>query len=232
MDNRITEAIVLAGGLGTRLRSAIGEMPKPLAPINDQPFLHFIFDYLKKNEIKRAVLSVGYKWEMIHDIFGDEYMGISIDYAIEKERLGTGGGIKLALKQINGDQCFVLNGDTFFDIPLYQLGQFHLKNGADLSLAGKFLTNFDRYGTIDISEDGTITAFNEKMPKEEGVINGGIYCVNKNLLDEFGENNFSLETDYLEPNAGSGKIKAMVFNDYFKDIGTPEDYKQFEIDHS
>lgn len=231
MDNRITEAIVLAGGLGTRLRSAIGEIPKPLAPINDKPFLHYIFEYLKKNQIETAVLSVGYKWEMIHEVFGDRYLGIDIIYAIEEERLGTGGGIKLALEKAKGDNCFVLNGDTYFDIELQKLGAYHKKNGAPFTLAGKQMSNFDRYGTIDISEDGTISAFNEKMPKAEGVINGGIYCLNTNVLDTIPEKSFSIETDFLEPNAGTGKIKAMVFHDYFKDIGTPEDYEQFEKDH-
>ncbi|MCB9224840.1 MAG: NTP transferase domain-containing protein [Crocinitomicaceae bacterium] len=231
MDRGINEAIVLAGGLGTRLRSTIGEIPKPLAPVNDHPFLHYLFEYLKKNQINVAILSVGYKWEMIHEIFGDNYLGIEIKYAVEEEPLGTGGGIKLALEMVDGAQCYVLNGDTYFDIQLAILGDFHNSKKSEFTLAGKSMTHFDRYGTIDIDQDGTILAFNEKMPKKEGVINGGIYCVNKDILENFQKVRFSIETDYLEPNAGNGKLKAMVFHDYFKDIGTPEDYRQFELDH-
>jgi D-glycero-alpha-D-manno-heptose 1-phosphate guanylyltransferase len=228
----IKEAIILAGGLGTRLRSEIGEMPKPLAPINGKPFLHFIFQYLKKNNIETAILSVGYKWEMIHKLFGEEYLGIKIKYAIEKERLGTGGGINLALNEIQGDDCFVLNGDTFFDVDLQALGEFHLNDKALFSLAAKPLTNFDRYGTIDISLDNIITSFNEKAPKKEGVINGGTYCISKSVKKFFpAKNAFSIETEFLEAQTESGILKAKVFNDYFMDIGIPEDYKQFETDH-
>ena len=231
MDNPIKEAIVLAGGLGTRLRDAIGEIPKPLAPIKDKPFLHFIFEYMKTQGIETAILSVGYKWEMIEKQFGDEYLGIKIKYAVENERLGTGGGIKLALQQVQGEQCYVLNGDTYFDIDLNTLADFHLGSNAECTLAAKSLSSFDRYGTIDIVADGTVTAFNEKMPKEEGVINGGIYCLSKSILNSLpNKAAFSFETDYFEPNAGTGKIKALVFDDYFMDIGIPEDYEQFEKD--
>lgn len=231
MDNPIKEVIVLAGGLGTRLRGTIGEIPKPLAPINDKPFLHFIFEYMKTQGIETAILSVGYKWEMIHAKFGEEYLGIKIKYAVEHERLGTGGGIKLALEQVERDHCFVLNGDTYFDIDLKQLADFHINAKTECTLAAKSLTNFDRYGTIDIEDDGTVSAFNEKMPKDKGVINGGIYCLSKSILNSLPKAAaFSFETDYFEPNAGTGKIKAKVFKDYFMDIGIPEDYEQFEKD--
>lgn len=233
MDNQIKEAIILAGGLGTRLRSSIGEMPKPLAPVNERPFLHYLFKYLVKQNITSVVLSVGYKWEMIHEVFGDEYLGISIEYAVEEERLGTGGGIQLAIQKIEGEHCFVLNGDTFFDIKLKDLEDFHLTNGAECTLAAKSLFNFDRYGTIDLDTNSTVTAFNEKAPRKSGDINGGIYCLSKAIKHSFPKAEvFSFETEFLEPNAGTGKVKAKVFEDYFMDIGIPADYEQFEQDHT
>lgn len=230
MDNKITEAIILAGGLGTRLRDAIGEFPKPLAPVNDKPFLHYLFAYLCTQEITTVVLSVGYKWEMIEADFGSQYLGIKIKYAKEKERLGTGGGIQLALEKINGDACFVINGDTFFDIELRALEEFHT---SECTLAAKTMTNFDRYGTIDINSNGTVKAFNEKQPKDEGEINGGIYCLSKSITQNFpNKEAFSFEKEYLELNAGNGNVRAKVFDDYFMDIGIPSDYKQFESDVS
>ncbi len=230
MDNKITEAIILAGGLGTRLRDAIGEFPKPLAPVNNKPFLHYLFAYLCTQGIEKVVLSVGYKWEMIEADFGSQYLGIQIKYAKEKERLGTGGGIQLALEKIKGDACFVINGDTFFDIDLRSLEAVHQ---SECTLAAKAITNFDRYGTIDIKEDGTVTAFNEKEPKDKGVINGGIYCISKSIVQNFPDSPiFSFEKEYLEIQCGNGNVRAKIYEDYFMDIGIPSDYQQFEKDVS
>ena len=230
MDNKITEVIILAGGLGTRLRGAIGDCPKPLAPINEKPFLHYLFAYLCQQGINKVILSVGYKWEMIEAKFGTSYLGIDIQYSIEKERLGTGGGIKMALKKITGPNCFVINGDTFFEIDLQSLTEDHT---TECTLAAKQMQNFDRYGTIDITKEGLVTAFNEKKSQTQGEINGGIYCINKSILDSFPINNaFSFEKEYLEAEASNEKIKAKIYTDYFMDIGIPEDYHQFEKDVS
>jgi D-glycero-alpha-D-manno-heptose 1-phosphate guanylyltransferase len=232
MDHSINEAIILAGGLGTRIRETIGEIPKPMAPVNGKPFLHYLFKHLRKNNIQTVILSVGYKWEMIHKEFGNEYLGIKIKYAIEEKQLGTGGGIKQALELVEGDKVYILNGDTYFNIDLQTLGEYHLTNSANLTLAAKPMKNFDRYGTIEIQEDGTVLAFNEKEPKDRGIINGGIYCMNTDALEDVKSDSFSLETAFLEPRAGTGEIKVKIFEDYFKDIGTPEDYAAFEKDFS
>src|SRR4051812_4918576 len=114
----IREAIILAGGFGTRLRSVIADLPKPLAPVNGQPFLHYLFRYLQHYKIEKAVLSVGYLSEKVEAHFGKNYLGIDIEYAHEKEPLGTGGGIRLAMEKCSGAHVLVLNGDTFFDVPL------------------------------------------------------------------------------------------------------------------
>jgi len=228
MDIKIREAIILAGGLGTRLRSQIGEFPKPLAPINNQPFLTFVFKYLQKNGINKVVLSVGYKWELIQEKYGDKWQNIQIKYAVEKERLGTGGAIKLGMKYIESDDFYVLNGDTLFDVNLLTLETFHFKKSAQCTLALKEMFKVDRYGCVDLKSD-KITGFQEKQYKEKTIINGGIYCVNKSILNDFpNQGTFSFESDYLEVNTQQKAIFGKVFNDYFIDIGIPKDYKSFE----
>ena len=228
MDIKIREAIVLAGGLGTRLRSEIGEFPKPLAPINGEPFLTHVFKYLQKNGINKVVLSVGYKWELIEEKYGKQWKDISIKYAVENERLGTGGAMKLAMEQIDSDDFYVLNGDTLFDVNLLTLETFHFKNKAQCSLALKELKNVDRYGCVDIQGD-KIASFQEKEFRKETIINGGIYCVNKSITNEFPKTTiFSFESDYLEINTLKKSIYGCLFNEYFIDIGIPEDYKAFE----
>jgi len=228
MDIKIREAIVLAGGLGTRLKSEIGEFPKPLAPINGEPFLTYVFKYLQKNGINKVVLSVGYKWELIKAKYGSQWKDISIKYAVETERLGTGGAIKLAMQQIDSNDFYVLNGDTLFDVNLLTLESFHFKHQAQCSLALKELKNVDRYGCVEVTDD-KISAFQEKEFRKETTINGGVYCINKSISNEFPQGDvFSFESDYLETNTLNKSIYGRGFNEYFIDIGIPEDYKAFE----
>jgi len=230
LENKIDEAIVLAGGLGQRLRSEIGELPKSMAMVNGQPFLHFLFHYLNNQGIRSVILSVGYKWETIRDYFGYDYKGLKITYAVEEDPLGTGGGIRLALEKIEGDTTFVLNGDTFFKIDLNELALVHTENSADCTLALKTLKEVDRYGLVEM-EGKRIIAFKEKEYRKKTIINGGIYCINKSTLFNFQTNtNFSFEKDYLEINPKRKLIYGCLFEHYFKDIGIPEDYRQFEID--
>ncbi|MBI3136885.1 MAG: nucleotidyltransferase family protein [Bacteroidetes bacterium] len=231
MDNPIKQAIVLAGGLGTRLRSEIGEFPKVLAPVNGQPFLHYLLRYLKKNGIETVILSVGYKYELIVEAVGEEFEGMKLIYAIEKEPLGTGGAIKLALEKTKADILYVCNGDTFFDISLKELSDIHFEKKSNCTMALKKLHNVDRYGSVEMDETGKITAFHEKKFRAEAVINGGIYCINRSLLIHYPVNTpFSLETNYLENNPKAKKIYGHCFDAYFMDIGVPEDYRQFQKD--
>ena len=122
------EAIVLAGGLGTRLRSIVLDLPKPMAPIGDKPFLEYIFKYLKKSGVTRVVLSVGYKWKVIEEYFGSSFENIELVYSVENEPLGTGGAIKKAMTKIEGEKVYIINGDTFFDVNLNALS---LKNNSN-----------------------------------------------------------------------------------------------------
>ncbi|EAH8212404.1 D-glycero-D-manno-heptose 1-phosphate guanosyltransferase [Campylobacter coli] len=216
------QAIILCGGLGTRLKSVIKDIPKPMAPINDKPFLEFIFEYLKKQGIKEVILAVSYKYEVIQEYFKDEFLSIKIKYSIEKEPLGTGGAIKEALKFIK-NEAYVLNGDTFFDIDLKKL----VLNSSKICIALKQMQNFDRYGTVNVDEQGIVTSFEEKVFKKQGLINGGIYLLKKDIFDEFSlEKKFSFE-EFLQENYKLLKIQTQIFDDYFIDIGIPEDYIKF-----
>lgn len=217
------EAIILCGGLGTRLRSVISDVPKPMAPIKNKPFLAFVLEYLKKQNISRVVLAVSYKYEIIQEYFGNSYLGMQILYSIEKEPLGTGGAILEALNLINSDSCYVLNGDTFFDVNLDRL---KLDN-SDICVALKPMKNFDRYGSVDIDNNSYISAFNEKRFTSNGLINGGVYLIKKNIFNSFNlPNKFSFE-EFFQENFLIFNAKATVFDDYFIDIGIPQDYKAF-----
>ncbi|ECL6162635.1 D-glycero-D-manno-heptose 1-phosphate guanosyltransferase [Campylobacter jejuni] len=219
------QAIILCGGLGTRLKSVIKDIPKPMAPINDKPFLEFIFEYLKKQGIKEVILAVSYKYDVIQEYFKDEFLGIKIKYSIEKEPLGTGGAIKEALKFIK-NEAYVLNGDTIFDIDLKKL----ILNNSKICLALKQMNDFDRYGTVELDSKNYIKLFKEKEFKKQGLINGGIYFLNKDIFNDFTlQEKFSFE-EFLQENYEKLKAKAHIFDNYFIDIGVPGDYGRFMND--
>lgn len=216
------QAIVLAGGLGTRLRSVVQDLPKPMAPINGKPFLAFVLEYLKKQGITEIILSVSYKYELIQEYFKDEFHGMKIHYNIEKELLGTGGAIKDALKFVK-NEVYVVNGDTFFDIDLKK----PVLNSSKICIALKQMQNFDRYGTVNVDEQGIVTSFEEKVFKKQGLINGGVYLLKKDIFNNFSlERKFSFE-EFLQENYKTLKIQTQIFDDYFIDIGVPKDYKEF-----
>lgn len=221
------EAIVLAGGLGTRLRSVITDLPKPMAPIGDKPFLEYILKYLQKNGITRVVLSVGYKWETIKEYFGNNFKNIELVYSVENEPLGTGGAIKKALSHCKEDNIFIINGDTFFDVKLQDL---KLEDDSSIQLSLKSMKNFDRYGCVETDDYGIVTTFTEKGYRESGNINGGIYLMSKNIFNEFDlEEKFSFE-EFMQNNFKQLNISTKIFDNYFIDIGIPEDYEKAQID--
>ena len=220
------EAIILAGGLGTRLRDVVKDIPKPMAPINETPFLHYLFEWLSNYPVNNVLLSVGYKSETISNYFNTNYKGISIKYANENMPLGTGGAIKYALSKTVEDNILIINGDTYFPININRFAQFHQTNKSDISIALKHMTDFDRYGSVQILNHKIIT-FNEKQHLKEGLINGGIYMINKKAIDfNYLPDNFSFETEILEKYVDKGSINGMIFNETFIDIGVPEDYKK------
>ncbi len=229
----LKEAIILAGGFGTRLQAVVNDVPKPMAPINNEPFLNYIFDYLKNYNIEHVVLSTGYLSEKISEYYKTEYKGIKISYTKEVEPLGTGGGIRLALEKCFTDNVLVLNGDSFFDVDLNSYYKQHSLLKSNCSLALRKVNNAARYGTIKLEDTFIIKAFKEKDSAElPGLINGGVYILNRELfLNETLANKvFSIEKDFFEKRINQLKIFGFEYQGYFIDIGIPEDYKKAQDD--
>ena len=224
----IREAVILAGGFGTRLRSIISEIPKPMAPIGDTPFIYYLLKQLQHFKINKVVLSVGYKYESIIEYFGYQFENMELSYSIEETPLGTGGGVKLAISQIQEDKFILLNGDSFFGVDLTALANFHISNKAEISLSLKPLSNFDRYGSVSIDDNNKVCKFLEKQPCRYGLINGGIYIINKQIFNHIDTDKFSLEKDILEPNVKHETIYGFISDSFFIDIGIPEDYSKAE----
>lgn len=220
------EAIILAGGKGTRLQPVVSDLPKPMAPIGDIPFLEYLLNYLESYKIEHVILSVGYKWEVIQDYFGDKFKSIKISYAVEKEALGTGGGIKLAIQKTEGEHCYVLNGDTFFDVDLHDLSEFYFAHQSDMAICVKRKKDFFRYGTVKL-DVCKVVGFQEKQPVKSGLINGGVYIMSTKLFRRYDmPDKFSLEKDLMEKHLDTLKICAMRCSEYFIDIGIPVDYEK------
>lgn len=226
-EQTITEAIILAGGFGTRLRNAVPDLPKCMAPVNGRPFIAYVIDYLRMQGIQRIIFSLGYKSEIIVQYLQEQYPTLDYDIAIETEPLGTGGAIQLALQLTRTANVVATNGDTLFKIKLAALEDFHREKLAHCSLALKPMTNFDRYGVVETDGDGRIKSFREKSFFSNGFINGGIYLINKDqFLQHSFPQKFSFEKDYLETYYSSTPIYGLPQQGYFIDIGIPEDYNQ------
>jgi D-glycero-alpha-D-manno-heptose 1-phosphate guanylyltransferase len=229
----LKEAIILAGGFGTRLQAVVNDVPKPMAPINNEPFLNYVFDYLKHYQIEHVVLSTGYLSEKIVEYYKSEYKGIKVSYAKEETPLGTGGGIRLAMTKCSTKYILVLNGDSFFDVDITTHYQNHISKQADCTLALRKVDNAARYGTIVLGRENTIESFKEKDNIEQvGLINGGVYILNRELyLSRTAEANaFSIEKDFYETKIKELQIFGFEYAGYFIDIGIPEDYKKAQID--
>ena len=220
------EAIVLAGGLGTRLRSLVADVPKPMADINGRPFLDHVIRQLADNGVERAVISVGYRNEHIRNHFSNRCHGVTIDYAVEQEPLGTGGAIGHALGMIEGDRVFVLNGDTLCKVPLSNLIGVQGEHDADVVLTLKRMTGIERYGVVSVSPEGRIVRFVEKGRDRNGLINCGVYLMSTRLFDgESLPKSFSFE-HYLEEAIDRKRLWGCPSEGYFIDIGVPEDYRR------
>lgn len=221
------EAIILAGGFGTRLKCVVSDVPKPMASINGKPFLEYIFEDLEKKGITHIILAVGYMKEKIKEYFKENYKNIKISYSEEDNPLGTGGAIKKAISKCQEQNIFIINGDTFYDVDLKKMLKFHNIKDSSLTIAVKEMENFNRYGSLIIKED-KIVNFEEKKSKTKGKINGGIYLIKKNILQDKEQDIFSFEKEVLEDK--NIEKYAYESNGYFIDIGIPEDYYLFKKD--
>lgn len=218
------EAIVLVGGLGTRLRPMVADVPKALAPVAGRPFLAWLLERLERNGIRRAILATGYLSEQIEAEFGTSWNGLHIDYSVESEPLGTGGAIALALRKLEGNDAHVLNGDTFLDYRPYRLAEAVNKSGYSVGIALASVPDVARYGAVAV-EDGRVVKFLEKGDHGPGLINAGCYYLGPRAIAEFpSEGAFSFERSVLMDSVAAGEAYAFTDTDAFIDIGVPDDY--------
>lgn len=226
MNNEYKEAIVLAGGFGTRLQGVVKDLPKPMAPINGKPFLTYILDYLIGYGYSKVILSVGYLHEKIEEYFGNQYKTLQIDYAVETEPLGTGGGIAFAMSKCTTDNVLVINGDTLFKVDLNAFEKFFLEKECFLSIVLREVPEVSRYGSVTIGKDNMIVLFSEKgFTEGQGLINGGVYMIQRDWFEQQAPSGkFSFEKDFMEKVYTREQFFAMPSNGYFIDIGIPQDY--------
>jgi D-glycero-alpha-D-manno-heptose 1-phosphate guanylyltransferase len=228
------DCIILAGGLGTRIKAVLQDTPKCLAAIDGQPFLHYIMMHLKKYHFCKIIFSVGHLSEPVKNwvLENRKTYGFAIDFAEETTPLGTGGAIKNAMQYAQSDDVVVMNGDTLFDIDIEALFNAQNKYKADVTIALKPMQNFDRYGTVIIDAENKIVDFKEKQQQASGLINGGIYTIYKpSFMSISLPEVFSFETDYLQKHDQfNHNIYGQVFDNYFIDIGIPTDYAKAQVE--
>ncbi len=226
-----TECIILAGGLGTRLRSVVDQLPKVMAPVNHFPFLHYLIEHLGTQGIHNIILATGYKHELIEEWVNTREGGFNFQFSREEEPLGTGGAIYKALQMAKSEDVLIINGDSFFNISFLNMLAFHRKHRSDFTIALKPMNKFDRYGCVETDAQGRITAFLEKEYREQGLINAGVYLMNRNafLQISFPEK-FSMEKDYMEKYVGKIAMFGFLSEGYFIDIGIPDDYEKAQHD--
>lgn len=218
-------AIILAGGLGTRLKEALPDSPKALAPVAGKPFLHWLLRALERQGITRVVLATGYRSDAIRDLLGETFGDIALSYSEEQEPLGTGGALRRALALIRGPHAFVLNGDTYADVDLRHMLAAHVKASAQITLATVRVPDASRYGTVCVS-DNRVREFLAAGKAGEGTINAGVYVLNTDLLQGELPDKFSFEHDILQACLNELEPLAFSAGSRFIDIGTPADFRR------
>jgi len=225
------ECIILAGGFGTRLQPVVKDVPKCMAEVAGKPFLSYIFHYLQKEDFSHIVLSLGYKSEIIIEWLEYNKFGFDISYVIEDKPLGTGGAIKYAMSKCRTESVVVMNGDTYFSIDMSKFVAFNIDKKVDITIALKPMSDFDRYGSVELGQNERIIKFNEKKICKSGLINGGTYLINKRIFDNFNfPEVFSFERDLLENKSLDLTLFGYIEDSYFIDIGIPEDFEKANVD--
>lgn len=215
--------LILAGGLGTRLKSAIGDLPKPIAPVNGNPFLYYLLKNLEQYPVEHVCLSLGYGADQIKDALKSYNFTFDVSFAIEPSPLGTGGGIYYAMQTADFDEAIILNGDTFFNIDLTNFYAFFKQTQCDIAIASRFVDDAGRYGALQVQNENVI-AFHEKSQQGAGLINAGIYCICFSIFKNIEKNNsFSFEI-FMKNHLDKLIIKSKEYTLPFIDIGIPEDY--------
>jgi len=225
------QAIILAGGLGTRLRSVVNDVPKCMAPVNGKPFLYYVIEHLKKQGIDSFIFSIGYLSESIEQFLKIAYPSLHYQLSVEQEPLGTGGAIQLACKKANCENVLALNGDTLFAVNVQAMLDFHSHQKAECTLSLKPMQHFERYGVVETGENHRIVSFKEKQYYQKGLINGGVYVINREqFLTRQLPEKFSFEKDYLEKFVQEQQFAGIEQDAYFIDIGIPEDFERAQAE--
>jgi D-glycero-alpha-D-manno-heptose 1-phosphate guanylyltransferase len=223
------EALILAGGMGTRLRSAVPDVPKPMATVGGKPFLTYLLDYWIREGVNSFVISVGYKADVVSSYFNSQYRGARISYIQEQFPLGTGGAIKKALQEYKwgSDQILLINGDTWFEVDLAQLIFDAAKNIKPITVTLKALESNNRYGAV-IHDDSGVQEFDVNI-NGPCYVNGGCYLLNiiffLKYMEKYSEK-FSFENDVLKELALKNMVNSSIQRGKFLDIGVPEDYRK------
>lgn len=224
------QAIILAGGFGTRLRSRIKDLPKPMAPVAGRPFLEYLLDRLDKGGCSKVVLATGHLSQVIEDHFGDRYRGLAIEYSREASPLGTGGAIVQALRLLPAQPALVLNGDTWLDLdPAAFVAWCEARPGCD-AIVLRSLPDASRYGSVELAGE-RILRFGEKAAEGPGLINAGVYWLHLQSFQGFDlPTAFSIETDFFQPHVTELDLRGFVMDGNFIDIGVPQDYDRAQVE--
>lgn len=223
----IREVIILAGGLGTRLRSAVPDVPKCMAPVAGKPFIWHVLQYLKAQGVESYIISLGFQSDILKNYIKEEFGSLTCTFVIEDQPLGTGGAVKLACDATLEQDVIVMNGDTLFTVDLKRLSSFHKQHEATCTLSLKPMNKFDRYGVVEINQENAVQSFREKKHYDKGLINGGVYALNVEKFTSLSlPDIFSFEKDFLEIYCHSQKMIGLVQEEYFIDIGIPEDLEK------
>jgi NDP-sugar pyrophosphorylase family protein len=225
-DMREATAVILAGGLGTRLKPIVNDRPKVLSDVNARPFLSYLLDQIGDAGIRRVVLCTGYKSEQVFLAFGRRYSHLTVAYSTEEEPLGTGGALRRALPLITSDPALVMNGDSYFQADLDDFFNRHQVAGATISMMLAHADDAGRYGMVETGTDGAVLKFTEKGPNAgPGWINAGMYLLGRGSLESIPQQRFvSLEQEILPACIGKGFF-GFKYQGEFIDIGTPESYR-------
>jgi D-glycero-alpha-D-manno-heptose 1-phosphate guanylyltransferase len=222
------EAIILAGGFGTRLQSRLNGIPKPMAPVAGRPFLEILIDRLIHSGFDRVILSVGHLAGVIQNHFGSAWRGVPIDYVVEDQPLGTGGAIRKSMEQVRETAAFVLNGDTWLDVDLGAMNDLHRQSQSIITIALSQVADVARYGGVELKDDKVVSFIEKGQTRagesRAGLINGGVYILQKDFpWPENLPERFSFETDVLLPRLPSLNHAVFLSSGKFIDIGVPED---------
>ncbi len=226
-SQQLRECIILAGGLGTRLRSAVPDLPKCMAEVAGEPFITHVINYLQTQGISKFIFSLGYMHEVVEEFVRKTFNRLDVSFSIEEDLLGTGGAIQLACNNTDDEDVLIINGDTLFKADINALFASHISHGSRCTLALKSMEHIERYGLVEIDEKGYVTSFKEKNYYAKGFINGGVYVLHvPSFLKASLPEKFSFEKDYLEKYFAMHKMNGVIQDTYFIDIGIPEDFER------